>query len=484
MDNQWLQKVNADNKGIWGVLTQRFSTRGADCLYKVTQRDFHKEILDISIDHDTNELIIKFEEKCFNYSTYDDLIYDIKSVADEFKKNKIRLIFRDFHIANDEQRYNLLKKSRALHESCSGVSLQFIFCGEWSYFEYKNYFENSDKRTISPSAEYKNIVEVPQVECPEIEKLLFDQRLISSNPSYAEKVLIEYLRESTDGNEFLLGQVIEALTLEDGNIVENAERVISELSSSNKVIEYVTNVTNQLSDEERLEINKLLFAHKLIRPGDCRHSEKLWIFGLVKKEKVGSNKQLISISNKIFDKALRNINTIIDKKVCMPPENVCFNLNVIAREVFKKVAAIENLLRNIAVSVWYEEFGENWKKQLNRAKTPFKQNTETIELISLVLQCVRDEFPHLDNNDKSELSNSKEPHTIQRSSNTTVLESANDWMTRVRQDSNIELSEANIMHFLTSESLKSVYTNKNSHLHGDKKLFKNKNELQIILESF
>jgi hypothetical protein len=481
---EWLDRLNRDSKGIWGVSSQKNSLRGGNCVDQSSPTNCEVEnVYIVNIEGVTRFQCSEKTLQDMNLKFFTDKAGEY---AEEFQRSFVRIVIHDFHIARVEEQCLLIKESRAIQEASTKTAFQFVFCGQWSYFSFcKSYYELHGK-TSSPAAEYKNILYAPYITLKEVRALLLQESLISSQITEIEQVACEFLIESTSGNEFLTYKAIEYIKDKGGCLVDSVEEVIDELIVAPEIINYVKDGVNFLGEESRKELVKLLKVHRLIRKKDSATTECLWLSGLVKYNNVSGNKYQIQIAGPIINTILRNIAISVDLKVCAPASYLCLENHVISSQAYRKVAEIENLFRCLIVSDWYEKYGESWSDKLQEAKTPAHCKSESEELINLVLKCIKEEFPQLKAAEPIEevQEYAKNVKPKRKPKHEGILDSARDWQSRQHDHYGVELGKSNEMHFLTTESLKSVFTYKNSGMFGEGNMFPQKDLLFTLLDEY
>jgi hypothetical protein len=298
-------------------------------------------------------------------------------------------------------------------------------------------------------------------------QLLINKRIIS-RVTELDKIACDLLIEQTAGNDYLIDKAIEYLKDKPGSWVNNLEQVINELIAAPEVIQYFRSGINALNQKARDELSKLLEVHRLIRPTDSRITEQLWVAGIVKANTLEGNSQLIQIAGGLINNIIRNIASSVGLGDCAPTKYLCLEGHIISSAAYRKVAEIENILRCLVVSNWYGELGEKWVDNLEMTKTPPHQS-ESEELINLVLKCMGEEFPTLYENDDS--TNDKAIPPQKRKNTQTILDSAKNWQKRQNEHHGVVLAKNNLMHFLTTESLELVLRTKTVGLVGPDKTF-------------
>jgi len=461
----WFAKLRRDSKGIWGVSSQRSSSRGGPCISSYTPENCETEEVHIVSNDGVSE---------FKTSDQMSVEMDLLQVADkiakyahEFDRSSVRIIVHDFHNANEKDQCSLIKTARSIQETASRLTYQFIFCGAWSYYNFcEHYYEINDK-TTSPAAEYKNMVFVPPMSNVDLCQLLISKRIIS-RATELDKIACDLLIEQTAGNDYLISKAIEYLEDKTGLWVNNIEQVINELIVAPEVIQYFRDGINTLDLKAKDELSKLLHVHRLVRPSESIITEQLWLAGIVRINNLEGNFQLIQISGALINHVIRNIALSVGLNDCAPPKDLCLEGHIISSAAYRKVAEIENILRCLVVSDWYGKLGEKWVDNLEMTKTPPHQS-ENEELINLVLKCMREEFPKLHESD--DLTNDKTIPPKKRKNSQTILVSAKDWQKRQNEHHGVVLAKNNLMHFLTTESLELVLRTKKVGLVGPDKIF-------------
>lgn len=481
---EWLGRLNRDSKGIWGISNQINSKRGAKCVDETVPQNCESENLFVVSTQDGGKLQLDNGGLlCNRIKTFSDSTLDS---AKEFDRTFVRLIIQGFHNASKEFQCALIKESRAIQESSTDIAIQFVFCGHWSYYDFCINYQELHGQTSSPAAEFKNFLYVPEISLKEVKSLLMNERLISSQITEVENVACKYLLESTSGNEFIIDTAIQYLKDNGGSLIENVEKVMEELTVSPEVIDYIKYGIMNLGENSKIELNKLLRVHRLIRDATEPTTELLWLAGLVKFKVLGGLKQEIQIAGPIVNKVIRNVAADVGLDVCSPAQNLCLDTSVISTQVFSKVAEIENLFRSLIVSEWYKESGDLWEKNLDKVRTPAFEKSEKEELINLVLTCVKEQFPQLQTTDNQVKNNEELSPVINRGKkkHESLLASAKDWQARQKDNHSVVLGSNNVMHFLTTEALKSALTNKHVGIGGDNKIFPRKDFLLTTLDEY
>jgi len=468
-------------KAFGGVLNQRDSERGAACVSLSTPNDFEKIDIEVLIDDD--KTLFKDSENLFYELDLVPLATKSIKSAVEMERSSVRIIINDFHIANEVEQSTLIKTARSIQEENSDISFQFIFCGNWSYFSFCKYYTSIHGKTSSPAAEYKNILYVPSKNSYDVLGLLKNFNIVAQ-PTEIDKIACDLLIERTNGNDFLVDKVLEYLRDEPGSWIDNIESVLENLIMSPDVIENIRRKVDSLDPDSKSELKKLLRFHRLVRSSDSITTEKLWLLGLVKRTNFKNNKQLIQVSGSLVNSVLRNIAPSVGLECSANADDLCFEGTTISSVSYNKVAEIENLLRCLIVSDWYTEVGDSWSENLNRVKTPAFEPQEKIDLINLVLGCMKSEFPSLNQSDDS----GQKPDEVAdkpriKRKHEGLLESAKNWQKRQEEHHGVDLAKNNVMHFLTTENLDKVLVDKNVGLAKEKGVF-NKIDLQSTLEEY
>jgi hypothetical protein len=461
----WFAKLRRDSKGIWGVSSQRNSSRGGPCVSSYSPENCETEDVYIVCNNGISEF--KTSKQKSVEMNLNQIADSVTKCAGEFGRSSVRVIIHDFHNANENEQFTLIKTARSIQETTSTLNFQFIFCGAWSYYHFCERYYEINGRTTSPAAEYKNMVFVPPVNNMDLCQLLTNKHIIS-RVTELDKIACDLLIEQTAGNDYLIDKAIEYLKDKPGSWVNNLEQVINELIAAPEVIQYFRSGINALNQKARDELSKLLEVHRLIRPTDSRITEQLWVAGIVKANTLEGNSQLIQIAGGLINNIIRNIASSVGLGDCAPPKYLCLEGHIISSAAYRKVAEIENILRCLVVSNWYGELGEKWVDNLEMTKTPPHQS-ESEELINLVLKCMGEEFPTLYENDDS--TNDKAIPPQKRKNTQTILDSAKNWQKRQNEHHGVVLAKNNLMHFLTTESLELVLRTKTVGLVGPDKTF-------------
>jgi len=365
-DFDWLERLNRDRKGIWGILNQHGSDRGGHCVSSHTPIDFEKKEIDIVIDDD--KTLFKDEGNVFYELDLAQLAKDISNSAVAMERSSVRIIINDFHIANEIEQSTLIKTARSIQEENSDITFQFIFCGTWSYFSFCDYYTNIHGKTSSPAAEYKNILYVPEKNSNDVLDMLINSNLVAQ-PTEIDEIACDLLIEKTYGNDFLVNKVLEYLRDERGSWIDNIESVLENLIVAPDVIENIKRKVQSLDSDSKNELKKLLRVHRVVRNYDSIATEQLWLSGLVKYTNLKNNKQLIQISGALVNSVLRNIASDIGLESCAHADDLCLEGTTISSFAYNKVAEIENVLRCLIVSEWYIEVGDSWPDNLNKINT-------------------------------------------------------------------------------------------------------------------
>lgn len=481
MDLGWLTRLDRDRKGIWGVLSKLNSSRGAGCLLKLNSNRL--VVVEIEIVKQNETYLFKMMAEGTTASQLDSCVDSIVCGLDD--NISIRIIVHGFHFANVVEQCLIIKRARSIQESSQNFSFQFVFCGTWSFFSFKETYEREHGLTNSPAAELKNILYAPFLERNDVLGILKENGVITQFPTELDLIACDFLIEQTSGDELLISEAINHLRESSSRWPNNVESVLEQLVDSNVIVENIKSRVNFLNEECRKELRKLLISHRLIRPNDSISSELLWLSGLTRQHDIEGRKRLIEVSCPIVDTVLRNISHSVELGSFPRAKDLCLDSKVISMAAYVRVAEIENFLRCLIVSVWYQELGNEWVNNLNKTKTPALEREESEELIQLVLRCIREEFPELP---KGESAGDKTPdkvgHQRNKRKHETILESAMNWQKRQNEHESVVLASNNLMHFLTTEALSLVIVSKDSGFVGDAKVFTKRDALMSLLDEY
>ncbi|WP_027469536.1 hypothetical protein [Deefgea rivuli] len=479
---EWLSRLINNSKGIWGVEIPLGSSHVS------------REVLEASNQHDEVEIVC-IQDIGGEYKFMKDggelIDLDLHSIVEksivaaaEFQRQCVRIVIDEFHLASFSIKASLIKTAREIQEKTTKIPVQFVFCGNWSYFLFVDEYRKSNGLTSSPAAEYKNVILAPNMNSSDVIKILIDEKLLA-RPSDIDMIACSFLIEQTAGDGYLIEKAIEYLKEKSGNWIDNLESVLQELSVAPDVIIEIKSRFNSLNEDSKIDLNKILRFYKLVRNFDSIDVECLWLSGLVVVQNIESSKKLIQIASPLISTVLRNNSENIGLKNIAPADAICFERDAITSAAYRKVAQIENLLRNIVVSEWFFEFGEEWQKKINVAKVPAFVGESEHKLIEFTLQCVKEELRKMGlvnsgtPEEESSVTLSKRP----RSNVEPLLDSVLNWKKRQEEHHGVELLQCNIMHFLTTENLEKLLLNKTHPFCGDDKPF-NKPFLTTALDEY
>lgn len=468
----WLNRLHRDNKGIWGIEYPLDTSPDVECLAKSLSPNCEFKVLYVV--NDVERIKFRDSSEGLLEASFFEIVETVSNQAQENDRQSICIIVEDFHNANTSDQCNLVKKARSIQESKTDLSCRFIFLGCWSYFSMRAAYRDIHGHASSPAAELKNILRFPSWSSSDVLELLDKERFMNmANPSEIDFVASHFLVEQTSGDEFLIRKAIEHLKDLGGKWPNDIEQILDELVVAPDVIERITARINSLSSNSKSELIKLLRFHKLVRDHESIDCEYLWLAGLVQCQKLEGGKQFIQIAGPLINTVIRSI-LVNEESISLPPSNyLCFEREAISTAAWRRVSQIENMLRNLIVSEGYVEKSEDWTIKLKAIKTSSRGREEHEELIKLILKNVKLELLSIGLEAKnSENESTSLPSSPDRKSQTSVLESAQDWQKRQSDHHGVELINDNLMHFLTTENLESVLLHKKNDFCGKDKLFK------------
>lgn len=474
----WLSRLRRDNKGIWGIecpLGTSFDVQNLDNLSPNCEAEV------IHVAKDDGIMMFRDSSKCLVEPDFSKIVERVSKAAAENGRQSIRIVVGDFHNADAKEQCTLIKTARSIQESITSLSCQFVFCGKWSYFAFSSAYRELHGRTSSPPAESKNILHVPPWCANEVLELVRERRLMAAIPSEIDLVACDFLVEQTAGDELLIRQAVEHLAVQEGKWPSDIEQVLSELVSAPDVISAITERINSLEPRAKAELKKLLRVHHLVRHYDSIDSEQLWLAGLVQCRKQDGGKQCIQIAGSLINTVVRNILENEKPGSVTTPNYLCFERETISTAAYRRISKIENMFRNLIVSEWYVELGDKWSEKLSGTKTSSRDWEEQEDLIKLVMHHVQSGLGIDTESSKTEPTTSAV--SSGRSQQQTILDSAHNWQKRQRDSHAVELTNDNLMHFLTTESLVSILVNKKNGLYGEGKPFK-KEDIQSALGEY
>ena len=478
MDSLWLKRVLRDTKGIWGIECPAGMEFESEVLSKPAASKCELRVIKI----DRIEGVLEFSEGGQHLPFDIDKILSvfIKDALEE-QRNSLCLVIDGFHNANVEEQCAIVRIARAIQESTTLIACQLVLVGRWGYFAFRAKYRDLHGHTSSPPLESKNILFVPPWSVSDVRKLLFEKRIIGAEHSNFERVAIEFLVEQTAGDEFLIRHVVEDLAEKSGDWKENLEHILSELVSSTAVVSEINARLRLLGPEALTELKKILRVHRMVRGYESMAVEELWLSGLVILSKLDGTRNYLHMAGPLINTVVRNILLGQDAAVVADPKNLCFDRHTISVAAYESVAIIENMLRNLVVSLWHAEFGDAWINNLATTKTSLRLWENEESLARNIMVIVKSELASSGVIAKDTISHTSEVNNGNRQ--ITVLESAREWQSRQQVHHGVDLASTSIMHFLTTESLEAVLCNKKTGLQGEGKIFK-KEALVSILEEY
>lgn len=399
--------------------------------------------------------------------------------------DKVRIVISDFHAATVVEQYQILCEARRIQEQERSVRFQFIVCGRWSHYLVKAHHDQHGS-SLSPPTESKNAVQVPYANEENILTELCKRGIVGAVPTYLDRIGCAFLLEQTGGDWFLIRQAIDRV--DSSPWTDSIEQHINELESSPEVCEEIGRRLAIVSEDSKTELKQLLITYRLLRPIGKKVSEELWLAGLARKTRRSGGGFVLEIANPVIDAVTRKILSSNQCKLARSNE-VCYRRNSIATEAYRRVAEIENLLRNVIVAEWRLQCGDAWKDKLAGNKTPAREfeNEEEREIIELLRpSLLRAGYELVRIEQTQENSSDKPSENTPKKKTETLLAAANDWQQRQKNNHAIRLQNDNLMHFLTTESLKGILVDKKNGFHGDGRdgrMFK-KEELHSALDEY
>jgi len=477
----WLKRLNSDNKGIWGIECPQDTSFDTENIHEMSSSNCEVAVFHVvKVDG-----ILKFRDsnQCVVNPDFYKIIERANAEAAETGCQSVRIVIADFHNGDVKEQCDLIKTARGIQESITSISCQFVFCGRWSYFAFCATYRQIHGHTSSPPAESKNMLHVPSWRTKETLDWLREQRIMAANPTEIDIVASDFLVEQTAGDEFLIRRAVEYVGEQQGKWTSNIEQTLNELISAQVVVDAINQRINLLEPRPKAELFKLLRIHYLVRSYDSIEAEQLWLAGLVQRRNLEGGKQLIQIAGPLINTVVRRILETKKPGAVVTPNHLCFAREAISTAAYRRIAQIENLLRNLIVSEWHTERGDQWFENLNVTKTPAHDRDEQEDLIKLVIFHVRSELVSMGIGTESSSEESAIPAgKVGRPRQESLLDSAQDWQRRRREGHAVELAHDNLMHFLTTESLVSVLKNKNNGLSGDGKPFTKENLVAALSE--
>ena len=480
MNNEslWLKRVLRDTKGIWGIECPAGMKFEAEALNKPAASKSELRV----IKTDRIDGVLAFSEDGKNLSFELDKILSmfIKDALEEFR-NSLCLVIDGFHNANVEEQCAIVRIFRAIQESTTLIACQLVLVGRWGYFAFRAKYRDLHGHTSSPPVESKNILFVPPWSISDVRKFLFEQRIIGTEHSNFEQVAIEFLLEQTAGDEYLIRHVVDDLSEKSGDWRENLEHILAELVSSTVVVAEINSRLRLLSTDAVIELKKLLRVHKMVRSYESTAAEELWLSGLITLRKLDGTRNYLYVASPLINTVVRNILLSQGITGVADPKNLCFDRHAISGAAYENVAVIENMLRNLVVSLWHADLGEAWINNLYTTKTSSRLWENEESLARNIMAIVKSELASSGVIANDANSSTSEANNENRQ--ISVFESAHEWQGRQHVHHGVDLASTSIMHFLTTESLEAVLCNKKTGLHGEGKIFK-KEALVSILEEY
>lgn len=476
--NIWLSKLTRNSKGIWGVITPFGANFESSSIAEYAGSNCEVRTVRVSTDDGCS---ISFESDDDRSSDFCKIFTSLVLEAENNSRASCCLIVEDFHKLQYVQQCEIVRGSRAVQESQTQISCKVVLVGGWNYFSFRAIYREIHGLTSSPAAESQNILRLPAWTTNEVRNLLLQERILGIEHSDFDKVAIDFLTEQTAGDEFLLRLIVSNLSEQQGDWKLNLEQVLYELISSITVTDEISSRLDNIGADALIELKRILQVHRIIRDSESTEIEDLWLAGLVSKIKLDGRRNYVSISSPIINSVIRNILKIKNSSPIANPKHLCFDRPAISSAAYRNVALIENLLRNMVISTWYVELGEDWKNNLGATKTSSRAREDEESLVKFTMTTVKEGLVSLGLGKIDESETKVENASGARQ--VSVLDSASDWMRRQTEHHGVDLDNVSIMHFLTTESLEAVLCNKKNGLHGDNKPFK-KESLFAVLEEY
>ena len=481
----WLKRLDAGRSGLWSIIYPAGCSFQTETLVDSAPRDVETAIIRIVIV--AGSPVFRYRDLSSTVPDFRQLLTRCERDAADAQLRSIRVVIGDFHEIPMEARCALIKSSRGIQETSNQISWQFVFCGQWSYYAFRAAYLQTFGHTNSPPAQSRDVILVPSVTADDVLRLLAERRLTGAFPSEIERITAEFLVEQTAGDEFLIAEILQHLEHLTGNWTTNVEQVIDELSASPNVIEVVASRLKALDAGARTELDKLLKVHRLIRSFDSIEAEQLWLAGFARRRDLGSGKQCVHLAGPLINTVLRRLLNSQTPGTVALPEDLCFERDAIATAAYRKVSQIEIMLRNLVVAHWHTEVGETWQDRLGGIKTLSRDNEQAEDVSQLVSVLFHSHLVASGLAPQEPPKPDAAPAAIQPRNDRqkeSLLDSASDWQKRQRNHHAIELSNYNLMQFLTTEALMSVLVNKRDGLHGPGKPFSRKEYLVTALEEY
>jgi hypothetical protein len=401
-----------------------------------------------------------------------------KAIARERGVEKVRIVIDEFHLASAEEQNTILREARLIQESEKSIALQFLVCGRWSHHLSKSYHIAQHGNSLSPQTDAKNSHQVPYATEDEVLKELTEHGKALTLPTDLDRIGCAFLLEQTAGDWYLIQQAIDGVN--SSPWTDSIEQSVSELASSPEVISEIERRLNLVDDGARTELNRLLRVRRLSRPNGQNEAETLWLAGLVRKAARPGGQIILEIASPVIEAAIRNIESSNQFGRIAHSSEICFCRNSIATAAYRRVSDIENLLRNVIVTEWRLRHGNNWLDKLAETKTRGHYQEEQEEILRNLLRNDYDIEPKRKEQTDSDVELTE---SIPKRKEVTVLNSAQNWQRRQRNNHAVDLDQDNLMHFLTTESLTAIFVTAKNQFHGEKKMFR-KEDLRAALDDY
>ncbi len=406
-------------------------------------------------------------------------VMHMKTTACEQGVGKVRIVIADFHAASEDEQYQILCEARRTQESERSISFQFVVCGRWSHYLVRAHHLRCGS-SISPPTDSKNAFQVPYATEDELLEALRDREIVGAAATDLDRIGGAFLLEQTGGDWFLIQQAIDRV--DSSPWTDSIEQIVSELESSPEVFEEINRRLSLVGEGARTELQRILRTRRLLRPMGFEEAEVLWLAGLARRTRPSGGNFVLEIASPVVDAVIRSILCINQNRVARPSE-ICYCRNSIAIAAYRRVADLENLLRNIIVAELRSRDGDDWSARLEHAKARAHDHEDLEEIIRNLL---REEF-NIEPAAKEPAGNNLAfSEKLPKRKNVTVLASAQDWQHRQRNNHAVDLQNDNIMHFLTTESLIEIFKQTNNQFYGDEsegRMFV-KNELYTALAEY
>jgi len=391
----------------------------------------------------------------------------------------LRVFIFDFHEVEDNDKCTMAKQARSIQESQNNLACQFVFSGHWSFYSFCSTYSDNHGKTTSPPIQEKEVIRKPTCTSDELLKYLTENSFVR-NPSEFDRLAAEFLVEQTGGNEFLATQAVTHLLQHSGPWTNNVEQVLDALIDDFTIRGELAKRLNSLDAAPRSMLWSLLRFHHLSRPMADAETEALWLAGFARREEMGSGNYRVRVASPLIDTILRR--SFHDEKPgsIALPEHVCFDHGVLATAAFRKVSEIENLLRNIFVTVCYSKHGDDWHQVLDDLSTTSFEEAENREIGELIDSKLKAFFPNNAISVKEEIKSPKPSGSPKKQK---LRETTKNWQDRVTKQDSTDLAQNNLMQFFTTGDLMNALLHKKHGLSGDGKLF-DKHDLISSISNF